>query len=73
MENQPTQPTEQKQWMNTKQCAEYINVSVASIERFKREFGLPHSKVAQTTRYNRNSIDEWLLKSERINPIVRGV
>lgn len=59
-----------KLWLNTQETAKYIGVSISSIERFKKECGLPFSKVAMTTRFNRNSIDEWLLAHERRNEVM---
>lgn len=57
-------------WFNITQLAKYLSVSKSTIERFKAEYGLPFSKVAQTTRFNRDAIDKWLLEHERKNEVI---
>ncbi len=73
MEKNTTQQTTQEHprlWLNIQQVAEYMAVSTSTVERFKKDYGLPFSKVAQTTRFNREAIDQWLLEHERKNSVV---
>ena len=67
--SQTTIHEQPRTWMNTKQCADYLMVSISTVERFKAHHGLPHSKVAQTSRFNRDAVDQWLLEHERKNPL----
>ena len=64
---QPIPKEQPRLWLNIKQLAEYLAVSKSTVERFKSEYGLPFSKVAQTTRFNRDVVDKWLLEHERKN------
>ena len=54
--------------MNKKQVAEYLKMSIPSIDRFMKSEGLPYSKVGKCVRYMEASIDEWLVKK---NPLIK--
>jgi len=58
---QNPQPTT-KLWMNALELMAYLDVSQSSVDRFKKECGMPYSKVAMTVRFNRNEIDKWMLE-----------
>ncbi len=71
----PTTPatTEPKLWMSIIQTANYLEMSRSTVERFLRESGLPHSKVAKSVRINKNQLDQWLLDHEIRHSIKVGV
>ena len=54
--------------MNKKEVAEYLKMSIPSIDRFMKSEGLPYSKVGKCVRYVEESIDEWLVKK---NPLIK--
>jgi len=54
--------------MNKKEVAEYLKMSITSIDRFMKSEGLPYSKVGKCVRYMSESIDEWLCKK---NPLIK--
>lgn len=54
--------------MNKKEVAEYLKMSIPSIDRFMKSEGLPYSKVGKCVRYMEDSINEWLVKK---NPLIK--
>ena len=54
--------------MNKKEVAEYLKMSIPSIDRFMKSEGLPYSKVGKCVRYMEDSINEWLIKK---NPLIK--
>ena len=53
---------------NKKEVAEYLKMSIPSIDRFMKSEGLPYSKVGKCVRYMEDSINEWLVKK---NPLIK--
>lgn len=45
--------------LTTKELAEMLQVSSRTIMRWMK-FGLPHIKIERTTRFDQDSVSEWL-------------
>lgn len=51
--------TREPEIMTKKECADYLRVSVSTIDRFMKE-GLPHRQVGGHPRFIRSEIKEWM-------------
>ena len=54
--------------MNKKELAEYLKMSIPSIDRYMKSEGLPYSKIGKSVRYMEAEINEWLVKK---NPLIK--
>jgi len=63
--------TTETRWLTTKQAAAYLQVSLSTLERFKRS-GLPFTKVAMTCRFDRLALDTWM-QSNTTTIVIGGV
>ena len=55
--------------MNKKETADYLKMSIPSIDRYMKTEELPYKKIGKSVRYVRAEIDEWL---EKKNPLISG-
>ena len=53
--------------MNKKETADYLKMSIPSIDRYMKTEELPYKKIGKSVRYVRAEIDEWL---EKKNPLI---
>ena len=53
--------------MNKIEVAEYLKLSIASINRFMKNDDLPYSKMGKSVRFKKEQIDEWFDKK---NPLI---
>ena len=53
--------------MNKKETADYLKMSIPSIDRYMKSEELPYKKIGKSVRYVRAEIDEWL---EKKNPLI---
>lgn len=51
--------THEPSLMTKRECAEYLRVSVSSVDRYIKE-GLPCRKVGGQPRFVKDDVDEWL-------------
>lgn len=55
---------QEKQILTVQDLKEFLNISEATIYKWKRERELPHIKIGRTLRFNKDSIIEWLEQHE---------
>ena len=53
--------------MNKQETADYLKMSIPSIDRYMKTEELPYKKIGKSVRYVRAEIDEWL---EKKNPVI---
>ena len=53
--------------MNKEEVADYLKLSIPSIDRYMKNEELPYSKIGKSVRYVREEIDKWL---EQKNPLI---
>ena len=53
--------------MNKKETADYLKMSIPSIDRYMKTEELPYKKIGKSVRDVRAEIDEWL---EKKNPLI---
>ena len=58
---------QEKQILTVQDLKEFLNISEATIYKWKRERGLPHIKIGRTLRFNKDRILEWLEQHETGN------
>ena len=52
--------------MNKEEVADYLKLSIPSIERYMKNEGLPYSKIGKSVRYIREDIESWV-RSKNVN------
>tara|TARA_A100000164_G_C21374175_1_gene525520 strand:+ start:300 stop:515 length:216 start_codon:yes stop_codon:yes gene_type:complete len=53
--------------MKKQEVADYLKMSIPSIDRYMKNEELPYSKIGKSVRYVREEIDKWL---EQKNPLI---
>jgi len=53
--------------MNKNEIADYLKMSIPSIDRYMKTEGLPYKKIGKSVRYVREEIDAWI---EKKNPLI---
>tara|TARA_A100001011_G_scaffold326443_1_gene349975 strand:+ start:309 stop:503 length:195 start_codon:yes stop_codon:yes gene_type:complete len=52
--------------MNKEEVADYLKLSIPSIDRYMKNEGLPYSKIGKSVRYIREDIESWV-RSKNVN------
>ncbi len=53
------------EWLNSKQAAQYLKVSVAQLHNLTSAGQIPHYKMGRANRYQKSELREFLLKFPR--------
>lgn len=57
---------ESRKWLNIKQAAQHIGMSVAFVRKSVRNKTIPYSRVGtKALRFDRDALDEWLTANRR--------
>jgi NitT/TauT family transport system substrate-binding protein len=57
---------QEKQILTVQDLKEFLNISEATIYKWKRERGLPYIKIGRTLRFDKNNIIKWLEQYETV-------
>ncbi len=59
--------------MNKNDVAEYLKVSIASVNRYMKEEKLPYMKLGNSVRFNKEEVDKYLQSKTIMGKVGRAL